>query len=103
MKKVDVTDVADSLKKQLAAKLLFNIFDPKHEITETNSVQNIKLLTVLVDHYAKATAELKKNESVGCIWECTFKVQIAKQLTLRKLQTEGEKLSLNEGPQQEIH
>lgn len=33
LKKVEVTDVADSLKKQLSAKLLFDIFDTKHEIT----------------------------------------------------------------------
>ena len=63
----------------------------------------MKILTVLVDHYAKATAELKKNKSVGCIWECTFKEQIAKQLILRNLLTEDEELDLNEGPQQEIH
>jgi hypothetical protein len=83
---VEIFDVADSLKKQLAAKLLFELFDPDQDLSKSNFiVKNMKILTILVNYYAKATSELQKNLNVSCIWECRFKPHIAKQLTLRKL------------------
>jgi hypothetical protein len=66
----------------------------------------VKLLTVLLNHYAKATAQLKANLNVDCIWECRFKPHIAKQLTLSKLHIEGASAisaELYEGSEQNIH
>lgn len=52
-----VEDIADSLKKQLAAKLLFQLVDPAQDILgDAQVVKNVKTLTVLLNHYAQVTA-----------------------------------------------
>jgi len=66
----------------------------------------MKLLTVLVNHYANVQAELSTNYSVSSIWECRFRPHIAKMLTLNRLQVAGDEaegLELYEGSQQNIH
>jgi hypothetical protein len=83
-------DIADSLRKQLAAKLLFEIVTPgdlqtSEGLCDAQLGDKMRLLTVMLHHYTKSSAELQRNYSVGAIWECRFKPHIAKQLTLNKL------------------
>ena len=70
---------------------MFCLVSPADDILrDCQVVKNVKLLTVLLNHYAKATAQLQSNFGVDCIWDCRFKPHIAKELVLNRLREEGE-------------